>query len=215
MRRTPTPLFPGTFLAFEGGEGAGKSTQVSLLADWLRASGREVVVTREPGATPLGERLRALLLDGGDVSPRAEALLYAADRAHHVATVVRPALVRGAVVLTDRYVDSSLAYQGAGRALTVDDVAMLSRWATEGVRPDLVLLLDVDPEVGLRRARQTGAPDRLEAESLAFHRRVRQGFLDLAAKDPDRYLVLPADAAPDDVQAALRDRVGHLLGVHQ
>ncbi|MDP9435949.1 MAG: dTMP kinase, partial [Actinomycetota bacterium] len=206
-----SPSLPGTFLAFEGGEGAGKSTQLGLLVDWLRAGGHDVVVTREPGATPLGARLRALLLEGEPVSPRAEALLYAADRAHHVATVVRPALERGAVVVTDRYVDSSLAYQGAGRALSSDEVARLSRWSTEGLRPDLVLLLDVDPAVGLARARRTGAPDRIEAESLAFHARVRQAFLDLAARDPDRYLVVAADAPADAVQARLRERVAALL----
>ncbi|MCW2779074.1 MAG: tmk [Frankiales bacterium] len=212
-RATPAPLLPGTLLALEGGEGAGKSTQAGLLADWLRGLGHEVVVTREPGATPLGARLRAVLLDGEPVSPRAEALLYAADRAHHVATLVRPALERGAVVVTDRFVDSSLAYQGAGRALTVPDVQRLSTWATEGLRPDLVLLLDVDPAVGLLRAQQTGAPDRLEAESLAFHERVREGFLDLARKDPARYLVVPAAAPPDVVHAAVRERVAQLLGL--
>ncbi len=212
-RGVPWAVLPGTLLALEGGEGAGKSTQSRLLVAWLQEAGLEVVVTHEPGATALGARVRALLLDGEQVSPRAEALLYAADRAHHVATVVRPALERGAVVVTDRFVDSSLAYQGAGRDLAVDDVAKLSRWATDDLRPDLVLLLDVDPDVGLQRARQTGAPDRLEQESLAFHRRVRQAFLDLAGKDPGRYLVVPADQDPDVVQKALRDRVGRLLGV--
>ncbi|MCW2607321.1 MAG: tmk [Frankiales bacterium] len=211
-RGTPRPQFPGTLLALEGGEGAGKSTQSELLVAWLRELGHEVVVTREPGATALGEQVRALLLGGEPVSARAEALLYAADRAHHVATVVRPALERGAVVVTDRFVDSSLAYQGAGRELTAHDVEELSEFATEGLRPDLVLLLDVDPAVGLARARQTGEPDRLEAESLAFHRRVRQGFLDLARRDPGRYLVVPADDDPRVVQQALRERVGQLMG---
>lgn len=211
-RGRPPQDLPGTLIALEGGEGAGKSTQARLLVDWLHATGHaDVVVTREPGATPLGARLRALLLEGEAVSPRAEALLYAADRAHHVDTVIRPALERGAVVVTDRFVDSSLAYQGAGRTLSTEEVARISRWATGGIRPDLVLLLDVDPRVGLARARQTGAPDRLEAESLAFHERVRAGFLALAAAAPDRYVVVPADQDPERVQSALRERVAVLL----
>lgn len=154
--------------------------------------------------------MRALLLDpAAQLSPRAEALLYAADRAQHVAEVIRPALRRGAVVVTDRYVDSSLAYQGAGRELEAADVAKLSRWATGGLVPDLVVLLDVDPVVGLARA--GSEPDRIEAESLAFHERVRQGFLDLAESDPDRYLVVPADQPVQVVQEALRTRLAALL----
>ena len=202
-RRDPPPTHRGTFVAFEGGEGAGKSTQLALLEAWLRERGHEVVVTREPGATGPGARIRALLLDpAATLSPRAEALLYAADRAQHVAEVVRPALDRGAVVLTDRYVDSSLAYQGAGRELSTEEVARLSRWATEGLRPDLVVLLDVDPVVGLQRAGD--APDRIEAESLEFHRRVRESFLDLAGQDPDRYLVVPADQPQEQVHEVVR-----------
>src|SRR4051794_23132057 len=192
--------YPGFFLVFEGGEGAGKSTQVAAVAAWFAARGLEVVSTREPGATELGRRLRAVLLDPDvTLSPRGEALLYAADRAEHVATVVRPALERGAAVISDRYVDSSLAYQGAGRALPREEVARLSRWATDGLVPDVTLLLDIDPAVGLARA--TGLPDRIEQESLAFHRAVRQGFLDLAAADPDRYLVVSAQLSPDAVHA--------------
>ena len=211
-RRPSAPAFPGTFVAVEGGEGAGKSTQVHALAAWLREQGHEVVLTREPGSTPAGARLRELLLDPSSaLVPRAEALLYAADRAQHVDTVIVPALERGAVVVTDRYVDSSLAYQGAGRDLAVEEVARLSRWATGGVRPDLVLLLDVDPEVGLARAGRVGRPDRIEAESLAFHRRVRQGFLDLAAAAPERYLVVPAEQPAEQVGQQLRERVGALL----
>jgi dTMP kinase len=172
-----------------------------------------VVLTREPGATPTGQRIRELLLDPttGGISPRAEALLYAADRAQHVAHVILPALERGAVVVTDRYVDSSLAYQGAGRALELAEVARLSRWATGGLRPDLTLLLDIDPAVGL--ARIQGLPDRIELESLAFHQRVRQGFLDLAAADPDRYLVVPATDPPEQVHAIVRSRLEPLLPV--
>jgi len=174
-----------------------------------------VVVTREPGATNIGERIRALLLDrrlssglaGVVLAPRAEALLYAADRAHHVATVVRPALERGAVVISDRYSDSSLAYQGAGRILPVEEVSWLSVWATAGLRPDLVILLDVDPSVGLDRVRDRGPADRLEAESLSFHERVRYAFLDLAAADPRRYLVVDATLPADEIAAAVIERV--------
>ncbi|MFJ8686383.1 dTMP kinase [Micromonospora wenchangensis] len=216
------PLMPaepfvsnGLFVVFEGGEGAGKSTQLEVLAARLREQGRDVVVTREPGATVVGERIRALVLEdsGADApSPRAEALLYAADRAHHVATVVRPALIRGAVVISDRYVDSSLAYQGAGRTLPVDEVSWLSSWATGGLKPDLVVLLDVDPRTGLSRAaaRNQGA-DRLEAESVAFHERVRYAFLDLAANDPKRYLVLDASRPVDEIAGQVGHRVQELL----
>jgi dTMP kinase len=209
-RHQPGPEYSGTFIAFEGGEGAGKSTQSALLVSWLESTGREVVLTREPGATAAGARIRELLLDPASrLSPRAEALLYAADRAQHVATVILPALQRGAVVVTDRYVDSSLAYQGAGRALERDDVARLSRWATVGLRPDLTLLLDVEPADGLGRI--TGTPDRIEQESLGFHERVRHGFLDLAAADPDRYLVVSAGEPPEVVHELIRSRVGALL----
>jgi dTMP kinase len=203
------------FLVFEGGEGSGKSTQADLLAAALAAAGRDVVVTREPGATNIGERIRSLLLDrrlssglsGVVLAPRAEALLYAADRAHHVATVVRPALERGAVVISDRYSDSSLAYQGAGRILPVEEVSWLSAWATAGLRPDLVILLDIDPSVGLARVRDRGPADRLEVESMSFHERVRYAFLDLAAADPRRYLVVDATLTPDEITAIVTDRV--------
>ncbi|MET7965608.1 dTMP kinase [Micromonospora sp. NPDC005305] len=216
------PLMPsepfvssGLFVVFEGGEGAGKSTQLAALADRLREQGRDVVVTREPGATGIGERIRSLVLDtSGDEapSPRAEALLYAADRAHHVATVVRPALIRGAVVISDRYVDSSLAYQGAGRTLPVQEVSWLSSWATGGLKPDLVVLLDVDPHTGRSRvdSRSQGT-DRLEAESLPFHERVRYAFLDLAAADPKRYLVLDASRPVEEIAAAVARRVDEFL----
>ena len=213
-RRDPEKSHPGTFVALEGGEGAGKSTQLLLLETWLRERGHEVVVTREPGATPAGARIRELLLDPtATLSPRAEAMLYAADRAQHVAQVVRPALERGAVVLTDRYVDSSLAYQGAGRELVRDEVARLSKWATEGLKPDLVVLLDVDPVLGLRRAGDS--PDRIEAESLDFHRRVREGFLELAGQDTGRYLVVAADVPVEHVHEAVRTRLQALLPAPQ
>jgi dTMP kinase len=218
LRGRPLSLadpFPrhGVFVVFEGGEGAGKSTQVTLLADALHAQGRNVVVTREPGATDVGARIRGLVLDpGGSPSPRAEALLYAADRAHHVATVVRPALAQGAVVISDRYVDSSLAYQGAGRTLPVQEISWLSSWATGGLKPDLVVLLDVDPSVGLGRVDSRGGGiDRLERESRSFHERVRYAFLDLAAADPKRYLVLDAARPPQDIADAVVKRVVGLL----
>jgi dTMP kinase len=172
-----------------------------------------VVVTREPGATEVGSRIRGLVLDkASSPSPRAEALLYAADRAHHVATVVRPALARGAVVVSDRYVDSSLAYQGAGRTLPVQEISWLSSWATGGLKPDLVVLLDVDPGVGLGRVDSRGqGADRLESESRAFHERVRYAFLDLAAADPKRYLVLDAARPPEEIAEAVVGRLANLL----
>ncbi|GGQ70363.1 dTMP kinase [Couchioplanes caeruleus subsp. azureus] len=208
----------GIFVVFEGGEGAGKSTQVTRLSEELRAAGHDVVVTREPGATDVGARIRSLVLshgeESGTPSPRAEALLYAADRAHHVATVVRPALERGAVVISDRYVDSSLAYQGAGRTLPVQEISWLSSWATGGLKPDLVVLLDVDPGVGLSRVDSRGqGTDRLESESRAFHERVRYAFLDLASADPKRYLVLDAARPADEIAAVVAARLKALLGV--
>jgi dTMP kinase len=202
---------PGLFVAFEGGEGVGKSTQIALAAEWLTQQGREVVVTREPGGTPLGQELRRLVLDpDGHVSARAEALIYAADRAHHVETVIRPALAAGRVVLTDRYVDSTLAYQGAGRGLA--DTAQVTAWATGGLLPDLTVLLDLDPQIGLRRATARGSLDRLEAASLEFHNAVRARFLELAGADPGRYAVFDASADEDEigrqVAAALAARIG-------
>lgn len=202
---------PGFFVAFEGGEGAGKSTQARLLAGWLREQGRPVVLTREPGDSPIGPAVRALLLDPATagLSARAEALLYAADRAEHVASVVRPALLGGAVVVSDRYADSSTAYQGAGRGLGVDAIARLSSWATGGLVPDLTVLLDVDPSVGLRRP--TGPADRLEREPPDFHRRVRDAFRQIAAANPGRYLVLDATRSPERTAADVRERLTGLL----
>jgi len=201
---------PGVFVAFEGGEGAGKSTQVTALAALLVERGHDVVVTREPGATPVGSAIRALVLDpaSAGLSARAEALLYAADRAEHVDAVIAPALSRGAVVVTDRYVDSSLAYQGAGRPIDPLEVERVNAWATAGLRPDLTVLLDVDPAVGLTRSGQT---DRLEAEPLAFHQAVRAAFLTLAAREPARYLVIAADQAPELVQELVACAVTALL----
>ncbi len=207
----PAPGPAGLFIAFEGGEGAGKTTQARMTAIWLREQGYDVVATHEPGATKIGMRLRALLLDTaqGGMSAHTEALLYAADRAEHVAQVIDPALERGAVVITDRYIDSSLAYQGAGRGLPSEDIARLNSWATEGRAPDLTVLLDIDPEMGLRRRARSA--DRLEAEPVDFHRRVRAGFLDLAHAAPDRYLVLDANLPFDEIGQRIKDRVREIL----
>jgi dTMP kinase len=203
----------GVLIAFEGGEGAGKSTQVRRLQEWLTNEGLVAQATFEPGATPSGAGIRSIVLDRAHtgISARSEALLYAADRAQHVHDVLRPALDAGEVVITDRFVDSSLAYQGAGRTIPLDDVRMLSRWATEGVQPDLTILLDLPPEVGLARARGRAVADRLESESLEFHQRVRQTFLALAEVEPDRYLVLDARRTPEEIAAAIRVRVADLL----
>ncbi|MGA5439820.1 dTMP kinase [Streptomyces griseoincarnatus] len=209
----PAPASAGTgfFIALEGGDGAGKSTQAEALADWIRSKGHEVVLTREPGATPVGKRLRSILLDvsSAGLSHRAEALLYAADRAEHVDTVVRPALERGAVVITDRYIDSSVAYQGAGRDLSPTEIARINRWATAGLVPNLTVLLDVSPETA--RERFTEAPDRLESEPAEFHARVRSGFLTLAAADPGRYLVVDAGQEAEAVTTVIRHRLDRVL----
>ncbi|MDX3414746.1 dTMP kinase [Streptomyces sp. MD20-1-1] len=207
----PAPAGTGFFIALEGGDGAGKSTQAEALADWIRSKGHEVVLTREPGATPVGKRLRSILLDvsSAGLSHRAEALLYAADRAEHVDTVVRPALERGAVVISDRYIDSSVAYQGAGRDLSPTEIARINRWATAGLVPHLTVLLDVSPETA--RERFTEAPDRLESEPAEFHARVRSGFLTLAAADPGRYLVVDAGQEPEAVTTVIRHRLDRIL----
>ena len=195
----------GLLVVLEGGEGTGKTTQQRLLGEHLRARGADVVLTREPGGSTLGQHLRSLLLDtGGQVSPRAEALLYAADRAEHTGEVLRPALQRGAVVVCDRHADSSVAYQGAGRGLGRTAVAALSAFATDGLRPDLVVVLDGEPAAGLARAAGRGAGvDRLEAEDLAFHVAVRESFLLAAQEDPQRYAVVGVDA--HDVSGVARE----------
>ncbi len=212
----------GFFIALEGGEGVGKSTQARALADWLESLGHEVLVTHEPGGTEVGRRLRSALLDlpvvtGVDPSgapqptgpsPRAEALMFAADRAEHVATVIRPALDLGHVVVCDRYIDSSVAYQGAGRDLVGAEVARLSRWATDGLTPQLTVLLDLPPGTGLARV---GTPDRLESEPVAFHTRVRDRFLDLARRGGARYLVVDAGQAAEVITAAITERLVTVL----
>ncbi|QHC26210.1 dTMP kinase [Streptomyces sp. GS7] len=205
------PAATGFFIALEGGDGAGKSTQVEALAEWIRSKGHEVVVTREPGATAIGKRLRAIILDvsTSGLSDRAEALMFAADRAEHVDSVIRPALERGAIVVTDRYIDSSVAYQGAGRNLAPTEIARINRWATDGLIPHLTVLLDVSPETA--RERFTEAPDRMESEPAEFHERVRAGFLALAAADPARYLVVDAGQEPEAVTTAVRHRLDQVL----
>ena len=203
----------GLFLTFEGGDGSGKSTQSALLTEWLTAQGRTVVHAREPGGTELGLELREIVLHRrGYMAPRAEALIYAADRAHNIATVVRPALERGDVVIQDRYLDSSVAYQGAGRVLDPGEVRELSLWATEGLLPDLTVLLDLDIETG--RARLDDARtryDRLEAEAADFHHRVREAYLELAEAEPERFLVLDAAEPVEVLAERIRSRVSELL----
>ena len=199
------------FIVFEGGEGAGKSTQSAALADYLQARGHEVLCTREPGGTPAAEAIRAVLLDPANagLDDRAEALLFAAARGDHAARVIRPALERGEIVISDRYLDSSVAYQGVARGLGAQRVAELSLWATGGLVPDLAIVLDVDPALGL--ARVVG-PDRLESEPLEWHARVRQGFLDIAAATPDRYLVLDGSRPAEDLAVEIAVAVSALVG---
>lgn len=195
----------GTFIAFEGGDSAGKSTQVRQLAATLEAVGREVVITRQPGGTALGSALRDLVLHGQAVTPRAEALIFAADKAQHVQEVILPSLARGAVVITDRYTDSSVAYQGAGRSLGAQEVADLQAWAVGGLTPDLTVLIDVDPAEGRRR--RGGSHDRMESEDDTFHHAVRQHFLTMAQAAPQRYLVVDGCAAARDIARQVRTRL--------
>jgi dTMP kinase len=199
----------GIFIAFEGGEGTGKSTQSRLLKEWLEQEGETVVLSREPGGTDLGKGLRKILLghETGDISPRAEALLYAADRAHHVYSVITPALDRGDVVITDRYFDSSIAYQGAGRVLSPSEVARISRWATESLFPTLTIVIDQPAEVGLARLQSR---DRLEVEPLDFHERVRQEFLQIASEDPERYLIVNGTQTIDEIHEEIIKRVAQI-----
>jgi dTMP kinase len=204
----------GIFIAFEGGDGAGKSTQAARLASVLESRGYAVLRTREPGGTPVGEKLRSLVLDhgNGEIDAHTEALIFAASRAAHASQIIRPALDRGEIVLTDRYIDSSVAYQGAGRGLGQDAVRSVNEWATSGLQPHLTVLLDVDPELG-RRRRTAGqaAEDRLESEADEFHTRIRNAFLDLAAGRPDSYLVLPAHLPVDELARRILARVDSLL----
>jgi dTMP kinase len=200
----------GVFIVFEGGDGVGKTTQVELLCEWLADAGHEVVKTFEPGDSPVGAMIRHIVLDPatGEMSPRAEALLYAADKAQHIFSVVRPALRRGAVVVCDRYVDSMLAYQGGGRVLQLEDVERIARWATEDLQPDLTVVLDAELSDGVH-AKST--KDRLESAGDLFHERTRLFFLDLARRAPQRYLVLNARAPREEIAAQVAARVAPLL----
>ncbi|KRE56411.1 dTMP kinase [Phycicoccus sp. Soil748] len=195
----------GLFIAFEGGDGAGKSTQVTLLREALEAAGRTVTVTRQPGGTELGHQIRDLVLHGAHVAPRAEALLFAADKAHHVDQLIRPALDRGEVVLTDRYTDSSVAYQGAGRDLGAQEIHDLNMWAVDDLVPDLTVVVDVSPQEGRRRRGEVH--DRLEAEEDAFHEAIRAHYLAMAQGNPERYLVVDGTLPPADVHAAVAERL--------
>jgi dTMP kinase len=204
----------GLFIAFEGGDGAGKSTQATAVEHRLRAMGRTVLRTREPGGTPVGEKLRALVLEHGhgEIDARTEALIFSASRAAHVEQVIRPALERGEVVLCDRFIDSSVAYQGAGRGLGLTEVRELNLWATERLLPDLTVLLDVAPQQGRdRRTAGDAAEDRLESEPDDFHSRIRGAFLELAGAAPEKYLVLDASASREELTAAIMDRVQELI----
>lgn len=201
----------GLFISFEGIDGAGKSTQVKLIADYLKSSGRDVLVTREPGGTDLGDSIRDLLLHGkGRIDPRAEALLYAADRAQHVALEIEPALAAGRDVITDRYLDSSVAYQGSGRDLGPDQIRALSIFATNSLLPQLTVLLDIEPEIAASRL-VSGQLDRMESEKIEFFTAIRQQFLKLAEAEPNRWLVLDAKLPPEEIAAAVRERVVGLM----
>ena len=202
----------GIFIVFEGGEGTGKSTQSILLKAWLEQEGETVVLSREPGGSDLGIEIRKILLSHstGEISPRAEALLYAADRAHHVFSVIRPALAAGEVVISDRYFDSSIAYQGAGRVLEPGEVARISRWASESLFPTLTIVIDLPAEIGLGRLK---SKDRLEAQPLAFHERVRQEFLQISLLDPERYIIIDGNQSIDDIHAYIIKRVSEIAGL--
>ena len=204
----------GLFITFEGGDGSGKTTQINLLATWLESKGKTVVLTREPGGTDLGVELRDIILHrAGFIAPRAEALLYAADRSHHIHTLVKPALDRGDIVLQDRYLDSSVAYQGAGRVLDPDEVRELSLWGTERLMPLLTVLIDVPASVARARMAQTERKyDRLEAEAEDFHTRVRESYLALAAAEPDRFLVVDGERPVQEIHEAIVSTVSDLLG---
>ena len=208
-----TPVTKGLFIAFEGGEGSGKSTQTKLLKEWLESQDKTVTLSREPGGTELGKDLRKILLDNktGAISPRAEALMYAADRAHHVFSLIRPALDRGEIVITDRYFDSSIAYQGAGRVLDPSEIARISRWATESLTPTITIILDQNPEIGLQRIKSA---DRLESEPLDFHNRVRHEYLQLASLDPERYLVIEAGRTIEEIHQDITERISKYLHVN-
>lgn len=197
------------FITFEGGDGSGKSTQIELVAKALRADGHEVVLGREPGGTPVGREIRRVLLHGEHLSGRTEALLFAADRSHHVDTHILPALKRGAIVLSDRYYDSSIAYQGAARSLGTEEVARLNAWATGGLVPDRTFYLDVSAEAGLERMR--GEHDRLESEGVDFQRRVREQYRALIAAEPDRFVVIDGERPAEEIAADIYGGIARML----
>jgi dTMP kinase len=203
----------GLFITFEGGDGVGKSTQMNLLSAYLESLGHAVTATREPGGTPLGAQIRELVLHSRDhIAPRAEALLYAADRAHNVETIVRPALKRGDIVLQDRYFDSSVAYQGSGRVLGADDIKRISLWAAGDLVPDLTILLDLDESAAAARLVAQDKPfDRFESEKAEFHHKVRTAFLGVAADEPERFLVIDASQPIDVISEAIVTRLSPLL----
>lgn len=205
----------GLFITFEGGEGSGKTTQIRLLAQRLVAAGRTVRTLREPGGTAVGEAVRAILLDAAHtrLCARAELLLYEAARAQLVDEVIRPALALGEVVLCDRYHDSSTAYQGHARGLPLDEVSALNMAATGGLVPDRTLLFDIEPALGLRRATRAGGADRLEREEIAFHERVRAGFLAIAADDPERFRLVDATGSPSAVSQRVSRALADLPGL--
>ncbi|MCH9830385.1 MAG: dTMP kinase [Actinomycetia bacterium] len=196
----------GYFIAFEGGEGVGKSTQEALLAEYLTEIGKTVIRTREPGGTPAAEQIRntVLSLEHEGMNPQSEALLFAAARGDHVARVIRPAIARGDVIICDRYIDSSVAYQGYARALGADRIRDLSMWATGGLLPNLTIVLTLDPEVSMKRVVN---PDRMEAEPMQYHRDVAEAFLEIAGLDPDRYLVVDATGTQEEIGQVIRQRV--------
>ncbi|MGZ4152072.1 MAG: dTMP kinase, partial [Actinomycetota bacterium] len=205
------PPAKGLFIVFEGVEGAGKGTQIRLAKEWLEARGEDVLVTREPGGTPVGEHLREMLLahETGHIEPKTEALLFAASRAQHVATVIRPALSEGKIVICDRYIDSSVAYQGWARGLGEQDVLTLNVWATQGLFPDLVLLLHLEPEAGLLRSLEE--PDRIEMESGEFHAKVANAYLHIAEEHPERFVVVDADRPPEQVHESVIEAIERVL----
>jgi dTMP kinase len=208
LKRPPSS---GLFVAFEGVEGAGKGTQIRLAKEWLESQGVEVLVTREPGGTVIGEELRRVLLDHetGHLEPKTEALLFAASRAQHVTTVIRPALAEGKVVICDRYIDSSLAYQGGARGLGEQDVLTLNVWATQGLFPDLVILLHLEPEAGLLRSLEE--PDRIEMEGADFHAKVADSYLRIAEEHPERFVVVDADVVPERVHEQVVEALRRVL----
>jgi dTMP kinase len=205
----------GLFITFEGVEGSGKTTQIKRLEAWLAEAGRAVIDSRDPGGTDIGMQIRQILLDPANsaMSDRAELMLYAADRAQHVAEKLKPAVEAGTVVLCDRYVHSTVAYQGYGRGLPFKDIHTLNSLATQGLWPDLVILLDLDPSVGLNRAKAVGRPDRLEQEALQFHERVRQGFLELAQMETERFVIVDAAKSADEVAALIQEQVAKRCGI--